>query len=54
VQVIYITFMSDFEDPALAELQGGDDLLVKPFLYMELALKALALFVKKRLEPSMV
>jgi len=54
VPVIYITFMSDFEDPALAELQGGDDLLVKPFLYMELALKALALFVKKRLEPSMV
>jgi CheY-like chemotaxis protein len=54
VPVIYITFMSDFEDPALAELEGGDDLLVKPFLYMELALKALALFVKKRLEPSMV
>jgi CheY-like chemotaxis protein len=54
VPVIYITFMSDFEDPALAELKGGDDLLVKPFLYMELALKALALYVKKRLEPSMV
>ena len=54
VPVIYITFMSDFEDPALAELEGGDDLLVKPFLYMELALKALALYVKKRLEPSMV
>jgi DNA-binding response OmpR family regulator len=53
VPVIYITFMSDFEDPALAELEGGDDLLVKPFLYMELALKALALLVKKRLEPSM-
>ncbi len=53
VPVVYITFMSDFEDPALAELQGGDDLLVKPFLYMELALKALALYVKKRLEPSM-
>lgn len=53
VPVIYITFMSDFEDPALAELQGGDDLLVKPFLYMELALKALALYVKKRLEPIM-
>ena len=53
VPVVYITFMSDFEDPALADLEGGDDVLVKPFLYMELALKALALLVKKRLEPSM-
>jgi len=54
VPVIYITFMSDFEDPALVDLKGGDDLLVKPFLYMELALKALSLFVKDRLEPSTV
>ncbi|HEY2955109.1 MAG TPA: response regulator [Candidatus Eisenbacteria bacterium] len=54
VPVIYITFMSDFEDPSLVDLKGGDDLLVKPFLYMELALKALSLLVKDRLEPSTV
>ena len=54
VPVIYVTFMSDFEDPALTNLKGADDLLVKPFLYMEAALKGLALYVKKRMEPTPV
>ena len=54
VPVIYVTFMSDFEDPTLTDLKGADDLLVKPFLYMEAALKGLSLYVKKRMEPSAV
>jgi DNA-binding response OmpR family regulator len=52
--VVFITYLSDFEEPVRTELRGGDDLMAKPFLYMELALKAFALIVKRRLQASEV
>lgn len=52
--VVFITYLSDFEEQVRTDLRGGDDLMAKPFLYMELALKAFALIVKRRLQASEV
>lgn len=39
--VVFVTGLSDFKNRALSTLSGGQDLIAKPFLFMELAVKAL-------------
>ena len=51
--VIYVTIHSDFESRAKGVLSGGDDLIAKPFLPIELAVKAVMNLIKSRL-PSPV
>lgn len=40
--VIFVTGLTDFESRARSTLSGGNDLIAKPFLFMELAVKAIA------------
>ncbi|MGV3775004.1 MAG: response regulator [Verrucomicrobiales bacterium] len=47
--VIFISSMTDFQSRAQTALSGGADLIGKPFLFLELALKALLNIVKARL-----
>jgi DNA-binding response OmpR family regulator len=44
--VVFVTALSDFEGPARSTLTGGNEVIAKPFLPVELALKALTLIVK--------
>jgi DNA-binding response OmpR family regulator len=39
--VIFVTSLADFESRTRSTLSGGNDLIAKPFLFMELALKAI-------------
>jgi CheY-like chemotaxis protein len=47
--VIYVTIHTDFESRAKVVLSGGDDLIAKPFLPIELAVKAVMNLIKSRL-----
>jgi CheY-like chemotaxis protein len=44
--VIFVTAMTNFEIRAQSSLSGGNDLIAKPFLMMELAVKALTYLLK--------
>ena len=44
--VVFVTALSDFESRARSTLSGGNDLIGKPFLFMELAVKALTFLLK--------
>ena len=44
--VIFVTALSDFESRSRSTLSGGNELIAKPFLLSELAVKALTLIVK--------
>ncbi len=46
--VIYVTGHADFENRAKSVLSGGDDLITKPVFPMELAVKAVALLLKRQ------
>jgi len=46
--VIYVTSHSDFESRARSVLSGGNDLISKPVFPMELAVKAVALLLKRQ------
>ena len=47
VPVIYVTAHSDFENRAKGALTGGYDLIAKPILPMELAVKVVTVLMKK-------
>ena len=44
--VVFVTGLTDFESRARSTLSGGNDLIAKPFLFMELAVKALTYVLK--------
>jgi len=48
IPVLYVTSHSDFESRAKSVLSGGDDLISKPIFPLELAVKAVALLLKKQ------
>ena len=50
--VVFVTGLSDFESRAKSILVGGNDLIAKPFLNFEVAVKALTLALRGRLERS--
>jgi CheY-like chemotaxis protein len=47
--VVFVTGLTDFESRARSTLSGGNDLIAKPFLFMELAVKALSYILKGQL-----
>jgi len=50
--IIFVTSLSDFKSRAKSTLSGGSDLIAKPFLFVELALKAIMILVRSRLNPK--
>ena len=50
--VIFVTVHGDFENRAKSLLSGGDDLIAKPVFPMDLAVKAVALLLKRQVQPA--
>ena len=44
--IVFVTSLSDFDSRARSTLSGGNDFIAKPFLLMELAVKALTFLIK--------
>ena len=47
--VIFVTSLTDFESRANSTMSGGNDLIAKPFLFIELTVKALIFLLRGRL-----
>ena len=47
--VVFVTSLTDFESRANSTMSGGNDLIAKPFLFVELAVKALLYLMRGRL-----
>ncbi len=52
--VIFVTNLNDFESRASSMMSGGNDFIAKPFLFVELAVKALMYVLRGRLEVEKV
>ena len=50
--VIFVTGLNDLESRANSMVSGGNDFIVKPFLFIELAVKALVYVLRARLNPA--
>lgn len=50
--VVFVTSLNDFESRANSTMSGGNDFIAKPFLFMELAVKALLYIFRHQLETS--
>lgn len=48
--VVFVTSLNDFESRANSTISGGNDFIAKPFLFIELAVKALVYVLRARLE----
>jgi len=48
--ILFVTSLSDFANRAKSALAGGNDLIGKPFSYLELAVKVLTFVLRKQLE----
>jgi len=48
--VVFVTSANDFESRASSTMSGGTDFITKPFLFIELAVKALVYVLRGRLE----
>ena len=47
--VVFVTGLTDFESRTNSTMSGGNDFIAKPFLFMELAVKALVYVLRGRL-----
>lgn len=47
--VVFVTSLNDFESRACSTVSGGNDFIAKPFLFIELAVKALVCVLRGRL-----
>lgn len=50
--VVFVTGLNDFQVRARSSLAGGSDIIAKPFLPIELAVKSLTHMYKARLQPA--
>lgn len=50
--VVFVTSLNDFENRANTLISGGTDFIAKPFLFMELAVKALVYVMRGRMEKN--
>jgi DNA-binding response OmpR family regulator len=50
--VVFVTSLNDFESRANSTMSGGNDFIAKPFLFIELAVKALVYVLRGRLPPT--
>ncbi len=48
--VVFVTSLNDFESRANSTMSGGNDFIAKPFLFIELAVKALVYVLRGKLE----
>jgi DNA-binding response OmpR family regulator len=48
--VVFVTSLNDLESRANSMVSGGNDFIAKPFLFMELAVKALVFVLRSQLE----
>ena len=48
--VVFVTSLNDFESRANSSMSGGNDFIAKPFLFLELAVKALVYVFRAGLE----
>ena len=46
--VIFVTSMSDFKSRARSTMSGATDLIAKPFMFIELTVKAIAALLHNR------
>jgi DNA-binding response OmpR family regulator len=52
--VVFVTGLNDFEARANSMISGGNDFIAKPFLFIELAVKALVYVLRNRLQQAKV
>jgi DNA-binding response OmpR family regulator len=50
--VVFVTSLNDFESRANSTISGGNDFIAKPFLFIELAVKALVYVLRGRLHAA--
>jgi CheY-like chemotaxis protein len=50
--VVFVTVLSDFDNRASSTIAGGNDFIAKPFLFIELTVKALIHVLRNKLQPS--
>jgi DNA-binding response OmpR family regulator len=50
--VVFVTSLNDFESRANSTMSGGNDFIAKPFLFIELAVKALVYVLRGRIETA--
>lgn len=50
--VIFVTALSDFDNRASSMMSGGNDFIGKPFLFIELTVKALMHVLRGKLQPA--
>jgi CheY-like chemotaxis protein len=50
--VVFVTSLNDFESRTHSMMSGGNEFIAKPFLFIELAVKALVHALRGRLEPG--
>jgi DNA-binding response OmpR family regulator len=50
--VVFVTSLNDFESRANSTMSGGNDFIGKPFLFLELAVKALIYVMRGQLEKA--
>jgi CheY-like chemotaxis protein len=50
--VVFVTSLNDFDSRTNSTMSGGSDFIAKPFLFMELAMKALLHLLRARLDSS--
>ena len=50
--VIFVTSLTDFESRANSTMSGGNDLIAKPFLFLELAVKAIVYVMRGQMEKA--
>jgi DNA-binding response OmpR family regulator len=50
--VVFVTGLNDFESRTNSTMSGGNDFIAKPFLFIELAVKALVYVLRGRLQPA--
>ena len=50
--VVFVTSLTDFESRASSMMSGGNDFIGKPFLFMELGVKALVYVLRAKLDPA--
>jgi CheY-like chemotaxis protein len=49
--VIFVTSLNDFDNRTNSTMAGGNDFIAKPFLFIELTVKALIYVMRARLQP---
>jgi PleD family two-component response regulator len=50
--VVFITVLSDFDSRTSSMMAGGNDFIAKPFLFIELTVKALIHVLRGKLQPA--